>query len=132
MKFTPYLYFQGQCEAALAFYSECGLGSMSEAMRYEGSPAAAQAGPDWGQKILHCLFAGEAVRFYASDTPAAEPMKGVALLIEPDDAASGAALFDRMSEGGRVTLPFTKQFWGDHYDNFTDRFGAQWGMNSRG
>jgi PhnB protein len=129
MQTTPYLYFKGECEAALQFYAACGLGEMSQVMRFGGSPAAAMAGPAWAEKIMHCRFDGPALRLCASDTPDAEPMKGVALLLEPDDVAAGAALFEKLSEGGRVTAPFAKQFWGDHYGNFTDRFGVQWAMN---
>jgi PhnB protein len=36
-----------------------------------------------------------------------------------------------MSAGGRVTVPFETQFWGDHYGNFTDRFGVQWAVLRR-
>ena len=28
-----------------------------------------------------------------------------------------------------MTVPFKRQFWGDHYGNFTDRFGVQWAIN---
>jgi uncharacterized glyoxalase superfamily protein PhnB len=31
----------------------------------------------------------------------------------------------------RVTVPFQRQFWGEHYGNFTDRFGVQWAVSSR-
>ncbi len=129
MQTTPYLYFRGNCEAALQFYAACGLGAMSEAMRFEGSPAAAHAGPAWADKILHCRFEGPGLLLYASDTPDAEPMKGVALLLTPDSVATGTALFEKLSDGGHVTMPFAQQFWGDHYGNFTDRFGVQWAMN---
>ena len=47
------------------------------------------------------------------------------------DPCSAKALFDALSNGGKVTVPFKEQFWGDHYGNFTDKFGAQWAMNSR-
>ena len=43
MQFTPYLYFKGACEAALEFYAECGLGSIRELRRYEGTPMAGRA-----------------------------------------------------------------------------------------
>ena len=59
-----------------------------------------------------------------------EPMKGSALLIKDDDPAAAAALFAALSEGGQVTAPFREQFCGDHYGNFTDRFGVQWAVNS--
>jgi PhnB protein len=57
-------------------------------------------------------------------------MKGCALLIEEPDTDRAAALFAALSAGGRITVPFTRQFWGDDYGNFTDRFGVQWAVNS--
>ena len=35
---------------------------------------------------------------------------------------------NQMSNGGRVTVAFKQQFWGDIYGNFTDRFGVQWAV----
>jgi PhnB protein len=84
----------------------------------------------WRDKVLHSFFEGPAVRLYASDGSDSEPMKGWALLIENDDPDAAGALFAALSDGGRVTVPFKKQFWGDHYGNFTDKFGVQWAINS--
>lgn len=131
MRCTPYLYFKGNCEAALRFYASLGLGEMHEVMRYAGTPMAEREGAAWADKVLHALFEGPGVKFYGADGPDSEAMKGCALLLEPEDVAAGAALFEAMSEGGVVTVPFTRQFWGDHYGNFTDRFGVQWAMNCR-
>jgi PhnB protein len=128
MRMTPYLYFQGACEEALAFYAGCGLGQTVDLRRYAGSPMEARDGGAWREKVLHSLFEGEGIRFYASDGSDSEPMKGSALMIEERDADRAAKLFERLSEGGRVTVPFKKQFWGDTYGNFTDRFGVQWAV----
>ena len=38
---------------------------------------------------------------------------------------------ERQSAGGRITVAFQLQFWGDRYGNFTDRYGVQWAMNCR-
>jgi PhnB protein len=57
-------------------------------------------------------------------------MKGCAIFIEHDDFSVAEKLFDAVSAGGRVTVPFKKQFWGDHYGNFTDKFGVQWAVSS--
>ncbi len=81
-------------------------------------------------KVLHSVFEGPALRLYASDGPDSEPMKGCALLIENDDPDAASSLFAALSDGGRVTVPFKQQFWGDHYGNFTDKFGVQWAVNS--
>lgn len=125
---TPYLYFNGNCENALRFYAVCGLGQIRELRRYEGTPLVARHGEAWRDKVLHSRFEGDGVRFYASDGPDSEPMKGCALYVELDDPTRGAALFASLSEAGHVTVPFRLQFWGDHYGNFTDRFGVQWAV----
>lgn len=132
MQFTPYLYFKGACETALKFYEACGLGAIWELRRYEGTPMAEREGGAWRDKVLHSVFEGPGLRLYASDGPDSEPMKGCALLIEDDDADRAKALLAALSAGGRVAVPFAKQFWGDHYGNFTDKFGVQWAMSSRG
>ena len=128
MRMTPYLYLKGGCEEALTFYADCGLGKIVDLRRYAGTPMEARDGGVWRNKVLHSLFEGDGVRFYASDGPDSEPMKGSALLIEIENSDRAAALFERLSAGGRVTVPFKKQFWGDVYGNFTDRFGVQWAI----
>jgi PhnB protein len=130
MQLTPYLYFRGECEAALNFYQACGLGKIEELRRYAGSPMAEREGGAWRDKVLHSVFAGPWLRLCASDGSDSEPMKGCALLVEDGDSDSLHKLFDALSSDGKITVPFKKQFWGDHYGNFTDRFGVQWAMNS--
>src|SRR5262249_26775990 len=119
---TPYLYFKGACADALAFYAEQGLGTVRELLRYEGTPAAQRSGNDWRDKVLHSLFEGPGIRFYAGDGPDSEPMKGSALLLEMTDVPAAQKLFEALSAGGRVTVAFAKQHWGDYYGNFTDKF----------
>ena len=131
MQTTPYLYFKGSCEAALRFYETCGLGHIEELRRYEGTPAATRDGGAWSDKVLHSVFAGPGIRLCASDGHDSEPMKGCALYLELAAVDAAAALFDALSADGRVTVPFKKQFWGEHYGNFTDKFGVQWAVSAR-
>jgi PhnB protein len=130
MRVTPYLYFKGACEAALQFYERCGLGRIVELRRYEGTPMAERDGGAWRDKVLHSVFEGPGIRLCASDGHDSEPMKGCAIFIELEDSAAAAKLFEALSAEGRVTVPFALQFWGDHYGNFTDRFGVQWAIDS--
>jgi PhnB protein len=128
---TPYLYFKGECASALAFYAARGLGEVRLLRTYAGTPMAERHGEAWRDRVLHALVEGPGVRFFASDGPDSEPMKGCALYLEFGDPARAAALFAGLSEGGRVTVPFALQSWGEHYGNFTDRFGVQWAMGCR-
>jgi PhnB protein len=127
MKLTAYLYFKGDCEAALRFYERAGLGELRELRRFEGTPAATRVPEAWKRKVLHAEFEGSGVRLFASDGPDSEPMKGCALLLDVGDVDRGRATFAALSDGGRVTVPFGETFWGV-YGNFTDRFGVQWAV----
>ena len=132
MRATPFLYFKGTCEEALLFYEACGLGKIVELRRMTGTPLADRDGPAWNGKVLYSVFEGEGVRLCASDGADSEPMKGCAIFIENSNRAHATSLFDQLSAGGRVTVPFARQFWGDHYGNFTDKFGVQWAVGSSG
>jgi PhnB protein len=130
MQVTPYLYFRGACEDALKFYQSCGIGEIRLLWRYEGIPMAERDGGVWRDKVLHSLFEGPGLRLFAGDGPDSEPMKGSALLIEENDLEKAQTLFATLSAGGRVTVSFKQQSWGDTYGNFTDKFGVQWAVNS--
>ena len=36
------------------------------------------------------------------------------------------AVFNGLSGGGQVTVPFQEMSWGDHFGMLTDQFGVQW------
>lgn len=119
MQLSSYLFFTTQCEQALAFYSDCGLGQVMELRRHD-SDGVMQG------KVLHARFEGPGVRFFASDNDDAEPMRGSAHILLMEDRATTDRLFHRLAEGGTVTTPLGVQPWGDYYGKVTDRFGVQW------
>ena len=127
-KLAPYLFFTTQCEAALAFYTRCGLGSVQELVRYgdNNMPVRTKA---FRGKIMHAEFTGPGVHFFASDNDDAEPMKGSALLLMPDDFDQARKLFALLQAKGRVTVPFDVKLWGDHFGMVVDQFGVQWMLN---
>jgi PhnB protein len=128
MLLANYLFFTTQCEEALAFYEQCGMGSFRIFMRYgvDGAPLPTEA---MRGKVMHSHFEGPGVSFYASDNHDAEPMRGSAhfLVIETREATD--QLFGRLAEGARITTPLGIQPWGDYYGKLTDRFGVQWMLN---
>ena len=128
MQLSNYLFFTTNCEAALAFYAECGLGRIVDVLRYgeNGMPAGSAA---MRGKIMHAKFEGSGVLFYASDNEDAEPMRGSAHILMTDDREQTRALFERMAVGGKVTTALGIQPWGDYYGKLTDRFGVQWMLN---
>lgn len=49
--------------------------------------------------------------------------------LEPDTLAETKSLLAELSEGGEVTTPLEKMFWGAYYGSCTDKFGIQWMFN---
>lgn len=121
MRLSNYLFFREGCEAALAFYTECGFGSVALLVRHGGGPMQG--------KVMHASFTGSGVHFFASDNHDAEPMRGSAMMFELTDRAQTDQLFRRLAVDGRITTPLGVQPWGDYYGKLTDRFGVQWMFN---
>jgi PhnB protein len=128
MKLSNYLFFTTNCEAALSFYMECGLGRVTEVMRHgeAGMPVRNEA---MRGRIMHARFEGPGVLFYASDNDDAEPMRGSAHILMMDDRGQTQTLFGQLAAGGVITTALGMQPWGAFYGKLTDRFGVQWMLN---
>ncbi len=127
MQLIPYLYFRGNCEEALNFYAAAGLGVIGDIARYrDGPPGGPQADPNW---VMNASLTGDGFEMMASDGAEAMPMKGIALTLALYDLPRAKALFASLSEGGNVTMPMARMFWGADFGAFTDRFGVQWQIN---
>jgi PhnB protein len=128
MQLANYLFFTTTCEQALAFYTQCGLGKVTQMMRY-GSDSMPAPTPEMRGKIMHARFEGAGVLFYASDNHDAEPMRGSAHLLMMDGRERTDRLFAQLADGGTITTPLGMQPWGDYYGKVTDQFGVQWMLN---
>ncbi|MBZ9707217.1 glyoxalase/bleomycin resistance/extradiol dioxygenase family protein [Mesorhizobium sp. ESP7-2] len=131
MRLSPSLFFTTNCEPALAFYEQCGLGRATVLLRWGDNNMPVRTEAMRG-KVLHARFEGPGVLFHASDNDDAEPMKGSAMMLEFDRPAAAPEvfarqeLFARMAEGGRITVPFARQYWGSSFGMLVDAFGVQW------
>jgi PhnB protein len=128
MDLANYLFFTTQCEAALDFYTACGIGKVTRIMRH-GDGGMPVHDERMREKVMHSCFEGQGVRFFASDNHDAEPMRGSAMMFSLTDRAETDRLFSALGEGGTVTTPLAVQPWGDYYGKLTDRFGVQWMFN---
>jgi PhnB protein len=128
MQLSNYLFFTTTCEQALAFYTQCGLGKITEVLRFgvDGMPLPHEA---MRGKIMHARFEGPGVLFFASDNDDAEPMRGSAHILQMKDRQLTKQLFDKLADQGVVTTPLAVQIWGDYFGKLTDRFGVQWMLN---
>ena len=135
MKLEPYIYFYGRCEEALEFYKSA-IGGTYELNRFEGSPMAERMPENLRNKIMHATFNGEGIEFMASDgdlSKTVDPDAGnISLSLGIPDEAQARRVFDALSQGGTVSMPFADAFWGGKFGTVTDRFGTEWMIISNG
>jgi PhnB protein len=129
MQLANYLFFATQCEEALTFYTECGLGQVTTLVRHgdHGIPIASEA---MKGKVMHARFEGPGVLFFASDNHDAEPMRGSSHILITDNRGSTDTFFTKLVAGGAVTTPLAMQPWGSYYGKLTDRYGVQWMLDT--
>ncbi len=134
MQTVPYLIFNGNCEEALDFYAGA-FGEKTEIMRYSDIPADGDMDVSgaWKDKIMHAeLSLGDGQVIYLSDAfEGSAPTVGdnVSVHIDVDSEADVQKYFDALADGGRVTMPVEKVFWGAVYGSLIDKFGVGWGFH---
>jgi len=128
MQLNPYLFFNGDCEAAFKFYERC-LGGRIEAMTtHAGTPAEEQVPAEWRDKILHArLVVGDQV-LLASDAPPGryEKPKGFFVHVPVKDMAEAERIFQALAEDGTIQMPIQQTFWAPSFGMLVDRFGIPW------
>ena len=130
MQVVPYLYFNGNCEEAFAFYSEVLGGSKSEIMRYgdqgEGIPE------EIANRVMHAELTVGVNMFYLSDTSVEgeyQAGSNVQINLNIDTEEEIRRVFEGMAVGANVTMPLQETFWGAIYGALTDRYGVSWSFN---
>jgi PhnB protein len=132
MQLTPYLGFNGQCEAAFKFYEQCLGGKIVAMFPFGEMPGAAEHVPaELHHRIMHArLQVGDAV-LMGSDGPSEqiEEAKGLNVSLQVDDPAEAERIFHALAEGGAVRMPIEETFWATRFGMVTDRFGTPWMIN---
>ncbi|TAM75746.1 VOC family protein [bacterium] len=129
MQLQPYIFFYGRCEEALEFYKSV-LGGSFEMMRHGDSPMADQVSPEFRNKVMHASFKAGDAAFMASDGASAksiDPEAGnISVSLTATDRVEGERVFNALSQGGNVKVPFDDAFWGGKFGMLDDRFGIEW------
>jgi len=125
---NAYIFFDGTCAEAMRFYERALRGKL-DLLTHAQSPIADQTPPGSADRIMHARLVFDGGTLMASDTMAGQPsegMKGFSLSLVYPTAAEGKRIFDALSQGGKVTMPFDKTFWAEGFGMLVDRFGTPW------
>ncbi|TKW66401.1 MAG: VOC family protein [Paracoccus denitrificans] len=132
MTFTPYLSFQGQAADAFTFYGEVFgatpvLNRFSDIPEGEGMPPLPDEMKSW---IMHAqITRDDGAMLMGADMPpqfGGQKQAGVSVSVWRAEAAEAQALFDKLADGGEVTMPFSETFFSKGFGMCRDRFGTTW------
>ncbi|MBY8965451.1 VOC family protein [Algiphilus sp. NNCM1] len=124
----PYLFFDGCCEEALAFYRDALNAEVSMLMRFRESPEADAFPPEQADKIMHAHFhvAGGSIMASDSAEDGTKGFAGFALSLPTADPAAARRTFDALAAGGTIQMPLQATFWSPAFGIVRDRFGVPW------
>jgi len=135
MAFHPYVFFSGNnCKEAFQRYHEI-FGGELQIMTNADLPPGVEPMPGAGaDAVMHASITIGDAHLMGSDDPTGDggPKLGAAVSYSASDEAEAKRIFDALSEGGEVTMPFAETFWSKGFGMCTDRFGVPWMVDTLG
>jgi PhnB protein len=133
VQLNPYLNFRDNAREALEFYHSVFGGALQITTFKEFQ---ASQDPSEDDLVMHGQLEGEhGVVFMASDTPPRmeyRPGTNVSMSLSGDDETLLRGWFEKLADGGTVSMPLEKAMWGDIFGMCVDRFGLSWLVNVSG
>jgi len=127
---NPYLNFKDNAREAMEFYRGVFGGELTISTFADFH---ASSDPSEDDKVMHADLEGASgIRFMASDTPnhmEFNPGTNFSMSLSGEDEAELRGYFEKLSDGGTVTMPMEQAAWGDTFGMCTDRFGVAWLVN---
>jgi PhnB protein len=133
VQLNPYLSFRDNAREAMEFYRSVFGGELRVNTFKEYN---ASSDPSEDDLVMHAQLEGEhGVVFMGSDTPRRmeyKPGSNFSMSLSGDDDAVLSGWFQKLADGGTVTMPLEKAMWGDTFGMVVDRYGVNWLVNISG
>ncbi|MDN5761578.1 MAG: VOC family protein [Microlunatus sp.] len=130
---NPYLNFRGDAREAVQFYAAVfgGTPDISTFADFQ-MPGIAEGEAD---NVMHSQLTTPAgFTLMVSDAPSSMPgdINNGTVSISGDEIEEIRGYWDKLSDGGQVSMPLEQAPWGDFFGQLTDRFGVSWMVNIAG
>jgi PhnB protein len=128
-RLNPYISFAGDARQAMEFYASVFGGHLD--LRTFGEYGAPGEGAD---NIMHGMLETDSGFTIMGADAMEEPAAGnnMAVSLSGDDTDELRGYWEKLSDGGTVSVPLEKQMWGDEFGMCTDKFGISWMVNIAG
>ena len=131
-RLNPYLSFRSNAREAMDFYHSVFGGELTSSTFAEmpGSDPSEQ------DRIMHSmLITDSGLTLMGADTPSGmdwTPGSNFSVSLSGEDEAELRGYWDKLVDGGTVTVPLEVAPWGDSFGMCVDRFGVPWMVNIAG
>ena len=132
---SPFIQFDGNCEAAFTFYKSVFGGDFEFLYRYKDIPTETPLTESDKEKIMHIsLPLMKSINLLGTDTlnpttPTQETVNHITIGIRTNNEEETCRLFNALAKDGKVTQPLQKEFFADLFGSVTDKFGINWSFN---
>ena len=131
MKLEPYVFFNGRCDEAIAFYKEALGAEVAFLMRTNESPDPIPPGAlpaGFENKVMHATLniGGNMLMVSDGNSTAPSGFKGFRLSLGVDSSEEAVRIFNALLPGGNVIMPLGKTFWSPAFGMLDDKFGMGW------
>ena len=125
---NPYVFYNGNCEAAFKHYEKTLGGKIEVLLRNEQAPPEMPTPPERKQKIMHGRISINSQVVMASDAPPDHfhNPQGFSLSLTINDPKEAERKFKALCEGGSINMPWSKTFFSKGFGMGIDPFGIPW------
>jgi PhnB protein len=131
MNVNPYLFFDGSCEEALAFYKTAIDARVGMMMRFGESPESPRSEggiPIDKNKVMHASFTiGDSTIMASDGMNKGKPnFDGFSIAINVEDEAKVDRYYNALVAGGAAVQKPTETFFAKKFAMVKDKFGMHW------
>jgi PhnB protein len=135
VRLNPYLGFRGNAREAITFYQSVFGGDL--ALSTFGDFQSSQD-PEEVNLVVHSMLTTDGgITLMASDTPNRMSYNpgdnfSISLSGPQSDEPELRGYWEKLIDGGTITMPLEKAIWGDTFGMCVDKFGIAWLINIAG
>jgi PhnB protein len=129
--------FNGNCKEAFELYEQVLGGNIEYTSYFKDMPDSGKFDESTKGRVMHTsLKLADGNVIMGCDTMCSQDFKEddsrVVLSLSLKSDTEADRVYAALSEGGKATMPLKKQFWGDYFGMFVDKFGVKWQIDVRG
>ncbi len=132
-RLNPYLSFRDNAREAMDFYESVFGGELTRSTFGEFGASDDPAEQD---KVMHSMLVTDnGLTLMGADTPNSmdfTPGSNGTISLSGEDETELRGYWEKLSDGGDVSVPLEKAPWGDTFGMCVDKFGVSWMVNIAG